>query len=85
MNDARMCLASPAQTLRLDRTKLRICSAAELVPFQALLKRNIEQSSPSATLTADAREVTVPSSPRFAGSRDTILPASGEGEEKERV
>ncbi len=38
----------PAQPLRLDRTKPLICSAVELVPFQASLERNFKQSSPSA-------------------------------------
>jgi hypothetical protein len=39
----------PAQTLRLDRTKPLICSAAELIPFQASPERNFKQSSPSAS------------------------------------
>jgi len=38
--------AGAAQTFRLDRNKPLICSAAELVPFRAVLERNFEQSSP---------------------------------------
>jgi hypothetical protein len=41
-----MARACAAQTFRLDRTKPLICSAAELVPFRAVLEWNFEQSSP---------------------------------------
>lgn|GEM_PF-3351552 len=34
--------------LRLDRTKPRLCSAAELIPFYASRGRSLKQSSPSA-------------------------------------
>ena len=46
---ARPGLGLPAQVRRLDRTKPRICSPAELVPSRALLERNFKQSSASAS------------------------------------
>lgn len=46
-----------AQALRLDRTKSRLCSAAELVPFEASLERNFEQSSPSAPVATEKQQV----------------------------
>ncbi len=52
----------PAQTLRLDRTRRRIWSAAELVPSESL-ERKFEQSSPSASRTASTRQVAVPGHP----------------------
>lgn len=59
-------VACPAQTLRLDRTKPRLCSAAELAPSNGSAEMRLRQSSPSAARTAFARQVTVPSAPRFA-------------------
>lgn len=54
-----------APTLRLDRTKPFICSAAELVLSRALLERNFEQSSPSRLRrTASVRQVRGPEPPR---------------------
>lgn len=48
---------SPAQTLRLDRTRPLICSAAELVPFAMEHERNFTQSSPSAFAEATAERI----------------------------
>ena len=44
-------LTRPAQALRLDRTRSRIDSAAELVSSFASRERNVEQSSPSLART----------------------------------